>query len=268
MVSLAWQLPARAQQVTAATEADATKLRCAHAYEMSQRLEQDGKLQRAREQALVCAQAACPALLSGDCTRWLSELDGAIASVIIDVRDARGQAVPNAHASVDGVPIDEPLDGRALPFDPGQRQFRVTLPDGRSLQRSLAIVEGKKGQYVRFDVAPALPAAAAPSPSRHPPVLTYGSAALGIMGGVGFVYFGLQGRADEKELEDSCAPRCSSSDIAALERTYLAADIALGVGVVALGALGYLWLTSGDETRAVGASASGQGAALSFRERF
>jgi hypothetical protein len=251
-----------------AADADATKLRCAHAYEMSQRLKQDGKLQQAREQALVCAQTACPALLSGDCTSWLAELDGAIASVIIDVRDARGQAVPEARVSVDGVAADQLLDGRALPLDPGEWHFRVTLPDGRQLERTLVVVEGKKSQYVRFDV-PAPPNAAAPArTSRHAPVLLYGATALGIMGGVGFAYFGLQGRADERELEDSCAPRCSSSDMAALERTYLAADVSLGVGVVALGALGYLLLTNRDEPSRVSASVSSHGAGLSFRERF
>lgn len=234
---------------------------------MSQRLKQDGKLQQAREQALVCAQAACPAVLSGDCTGWLAELDGAIASVIIDVRDAHGQAVPEARLSVDGAPIDQPLGGRALPLDPGEWRFRVTLPDGQQLERALVVVEGKKGQYVRFDVAAPVVAVPARSP-RHAPELIYGATALSIMGGVGFAYFGLQGRADEQELEDTCAPRCSSSDMAALERSYLVADVSLGVGVVALGALGYLWLTSGDRASGVGATVSQRGAGLSFRERF
>lgn len=235
---------------------------------MSQRLKQDGKLQQAREQALACAQAACPALLSGDCAGWLAELDGAIASVIVDVRDARGQAVQQASLSVDGQPLATLLDGRALALDPGQHHFQVTLGDGQKLEKTLLIVEGKKGQYLRFDVAPAPVVAAPARASRHPPVLLYGTMALGVMGGVGFAYFGLQGRADERELEGSCSPGCSSSDMAALERTYLAADISLGVGVLALGAFGYLWLTNRDESSAVAASMTSSGATLSFRERF
>jgi hypothetical protein len=54
-----------------------------------------------------------------------------------------------------------------------------------------------------------------------------------------------------------------------LRRTYVAADVSLGVGVAALGVLSYLWLTSADETHgAVGASASSSGASLQFRRRF
>jgi hypothetical protein len=56
--------------------------------------------------------------------------------------------------------------------------------------------------------------------------------------------------------------------MAALERKYLAADVSLGVGVVALGALGYLLLTNGDQPSRVNASVSSHGAGLSFRERF
>jgi hypothetical protein len=99
-------------------------------------------------------------------------------------------------------------------------------------------------------------------------VLLYGSLALGVMGGVGFAYFGLQGKSDEDELDGSCAPRCPQGDIDALRRTYLAADVSLGIGVVALGALGYLWLTNDAETRSVGVVPTRAGAALGFRERF
>jgi hypothetical protein len=35
-------------------------------------------------------------VLIGDCTNWLAELDAAIASVILEVRDARGQLVTKA----------------------------------------------------------------------------------------------------------------------------------------------------------------------------
>lgn len=236
---------------------------------MSQRLKQDGKLREAREQALICAQQDCPLVLSGDCTAWLGELDGAIASVIVDVRDASGQAVTDARVSVDGADFAANLDGRALPLDPGERRFRVTLPSGEVLARTLTIVEGKKGQYLRFDVAPAPAAPPPPAPRRrHAPALLYGSLALGVMGGVGFAYFGLQGNSDEDELERSCAPACPQGDMNALRRTYLAADVSLGIGVVALGAFGYLWLTNDAETRSVGLVPTQSGAALGFRERF
>jgi hypothetical protein len=265
-------LPAHAgaqEAPTAGAEAtDATKLRCAHAFEMSQRARQDGKLQEARAQALVCAQADCPALLSGDCTTWLAELEGAIASVVVEVRDGHGQAVPSAQVSVDGAPLTQSLDGRALPVDPGERHFAVVLPSGERLERTLVVTEGKKGQYLRFDAAPSV-APPPRVPARRLSPWAYGAAAASVMGGVGFAYFGLQGRAEENRLDDACSPRCPSSDVSALERTYLAADVSLGVGVAAFGVLSYLWLTSGAEPqRAVGATASSAGASLSYRQSF
>jgi len=247
---------------------DATKLRCAHAYEMSQRLRQDGELQSAREQALVCAQTACPGVLSGDCTTWLVELEEAIPSVVVDVRDAHGQAVAQAQVSVDGQAVARSLDGRALPVDPGTRRFRVVLPGRQPLERSLVVTEGKKGQYLRFDLPPE-PSRAADSP--RPAGLSpwaYGAAAAAVMGGVGFGYFGLQGRAEERRLDNTCAPRCPDSDVSALGRTYAAADVSLGVGVVALGVFSYLWLTSADGTSRVGVTAGKSGAALELRRRF
>ncbi len=250
---------------TQAEAPDATKLRCARAYEMSQRLRQDGKLQGAREQALVCAQTACPSVLSGDCATWLVELEEAIPSVVVDVRDARGEAVTEAQVSVDGRAIARAL-GRALAVDPGTRQFRVVLPGRQTLERSLVVTEGKQRQYLRFELS-AEPASAVPTrrPSLSP--WAYGAAAAAVMGGVGFGYFGLQGRAEERRLDD-CAPRCLRSDVSALGRTYAAADVSLGVGVVALGVFSYLWLTSGDETSRVGVMAGPGGAALELHRRF
>jgi hypothetical protein len=250
-----------------------TKLICAHAYEMSQRLRQGGQLQKAREQALICAQTSCPAVLTGDCTNWLGQLDSAIPSVIVDVRDARGQAVTSglSSVSVDEQPLAGLLDGRAVPLDPGQRRFRITLADGRRLERTVIVTEGQKGQVVRFDAAPTPVARAAPRLAGPSSALTAGAATAGLLGGIGFAYFSLQGRADERRLEASCAPRCSESAVGSLQRTYLAADVSLGVSVAALAFLSYSWLTSdGDHaaSKGVGAAVSSHGAALSFRESF
>jgi hypothetical protein len=272
---LLWAAPVWAQApassaadgASAAPATDPTKLRCAQAYEQSQRLRQDGKLRSAREQALVCAQASCPAVLSGDCATWLVELEGAIPSVVVEVRDAQGQALTRAQVSVDGEPLTELLDGRALPLDPGERHFRIALPGGQRLERSVVVTEAKKSQYLRFDVAKAPAALVAPRARGLSP-WAYGAAAAAVMGGVGFGYFGLQGRAEEQRLDDSCAPRCSRSDISALGRTYAAADVSLGVGLAALGVLSYLWLTNPDDTKRAFVSAGPRSAGIELQQRF
>ena len=61
------------------------------------------------------------------------------------------------------------------------------------------------------------------------------------------------------------------ADLAPLERTYLAADVSLGVGAAALGLLGYLWLTHQDEAApaaALGARVTSRGATLSYQRAF
>src|SRR5262249_44588232 len=67
-----------------------------------------------------------------------------------------------------------------------------------------------------------------------------------VLGGVGFLglgvfsYFGLTGLSKEHALEQSCMPRCPPSDIDGVRHRYLAADIALGVGLASLAAA-VLW---------------------------
>ena len=248
---------------------DTRKVSCARAYEMSQRLRQEGRLKQAKEQALICAQPACPAVLVGDCTDWMLQLERAVPSVVVEVRDASGRAISDVSVSVDGQALTSALDGRALTLDPGQRLFKVTLPGGRSLARTVIVTEGQQGQRVSF----ALP----PQPGEPIQVrkrsglspLVYATGALGVLGVSGFAYFGLSGKGDERTLERRCAPRCTDSELAPLRQRYLAADISLGVGVAALSLFGYLWLThEEDPSTGLHAVVSPQGASLGLRERF
>lgn len=65
--------------------------------------------------------------------------------------------------------------------------------------------------------------------------------------GVGtFAAFGLQGKADERELT-RCAPRCNDEDVDRMVRNYAVADVGLAIGVVA-GVVGG-WLVVRELTR-------------------
>lgn len=251
---------------------EATKRRCAQAYEMSQRLRQDGKLKQAREQALICAQPACPAVLVGDCTRWLLELERALPSVVVEVRDAGGRVLSEVSVSVDGQPLTSSLDGRALTLDPGQRLFKITLADGRTVARTVVVAEGEPRQRIGFSLPPRPEEPLERSDFRKKDQLSpfaYAAGALGVLGVSGFAYFGLSGKGDERALEGRCAPRCTDADLDPLRQRYLAADVSLGVGIVALSLFGYLWLTSEQEPgTGLHAVVSPQGAALGLRERF
>jgi hypothetical protein len=59
-------------------------------------------------------------------------------------------------------------------------------------------------------------------------------AGVGLVGIGLFSYFGLTGLSKEHDLEQSCMPRCSPSDIDGVRTRYHVADISLGIGVAAL----------------------------------
>lgn len=93
--------------------------------------------------------------------------------------------------------------------------------------------------------APESDAAVAPAPEKASPLLAY------IVGGAGLAAIGgsllLVHWAHEDNLRlDQCAPNCSQDSVDHVSNMYLAADITLGVGVVALGTATWLYLSRPD----------------------
>ena len=72
----------------------------------------------------------------------------------------------------------------------------------------------------------------------------------------GFVGFGLATRSLESHLQDTCSPRCTDSQVDAVDRRALFADVSLGVGVAALAVAGTLYFTRPAETETVRLEAS------------
>jgi hypothetical protein len=88
-----------------------------------------------------------------------------------------------------------------------------------------------------------LPAPATPA-RRNP--LSY------VFGGVGLLALGasaiyaIDGRGKQNELEQ-CAPTCAPSDVDAMRKSYLVADVLLGVSLISLGTGSYLFFSRTDE---------------------
>ena len=85
-----------------------------------------------------------------------------------------------------------------------------------------------------------------------------------------FAYFGLSGHAKQNALDD-CRPGCDSSLRAPLKRDYIAADVSLGVGLVALGLAA--WTAIASQSAAPPRAAfdfgmTGQSAFIGYRRRF
>lgn len=218
--------PARAQDELE------TKRACAASYEQTQRLRQDGKLVEAHEQAVLCAQSSCPALLTSDCARWADELDQALPSVVVVARDAAGKDLPGLRVMVDGRELPNQRSGLAITLNPGPHRFRFQAPGRTPIEREEVIVQGRKNQAI--DVVLSEPARlAAAAPQSTPPWL-YVTASTSALGAIGFAYFGLIGRAREHDAQSGCAPRCSDSDLKPMKQAYLAADISLGLAAVGI----------------------------------
>ncbi len=112
----------------------------------------------------------------------------------------------------------------------------------------IVVSEGERSKQIEVWVVPEKPKATpAPPPANEPAqeswrrptaYVLFGVGALGL---AGFGYFGLRGRSQEADLED-CRP-CSDERVSDVSKTYLAADISLGVGLLSLGVGAYLFLT-------------------------
>jgi hypothetical protein len=242
--------------VSPALASDSTR-QCLGAYEAGQRLRQAGDLVTAAGELRVCGGPACPVRMQGDCQRWLDDVERSIPTVIFRVRNEQGVRLANVTLSIDG---DAPrrLDGRALLMNPGEHRVVFQHPGYQSLETPVFVTEGEKlepreivlGSLVHLDPPePLLLSAEAtevsdgtrasqPGHSFSPWPLALG--AIGVVGGAGFVFFGVRAKSGETDLE-RCSPDCSPAHVDDVKRDYLWSNVSLGVGLAGLAAAG-LWL--------------------------
>jgi hypothetical protein len=234
--------------VTFAAHADGdVKQACVDASTEGQSLRDSGKLRQAHDRFVSCASDECPAIVRKYCKEWLADVDRRAPTVIFRVRSAEGQDVADATLTVDGA--RQPLDSSApIVLDAGAHAVHATGPNGEIVDERVVLVEGEQGRVVvlRFPATattgprPARPTDVAPEPvaGGFTPVTTV-ALVVGALGIAGFTYFGLKARSDLDSLRNTCAPFCASSDLSSVKTEALAADIALGVGVVAIGVAAY-----------------------------
>lgn len=225
-----------------ASAARAEKDACITAYEETQTRRKDGKLLDAKREAAICARTECPAMLVKDCVRWLAELEGSIPSVVLDVRRPSGEELTDVHVSVDGVPIADRLDGKAIPLDPGRRAFRFEAEGATPVERVVVVREGEKHRKISVVLHGD---ASSPDGARGARPIPKG---VWIFGGASAValatsaVFAIDGFAKKGDLED-CKPRCAPSDVDAMSASFTVADVMLGAGLMAGAAAVWLYLT-------------------------
>lgn len=248
-------------------QARADAKQCIASNEKGNSLRKEGKLAAARDEFAVCAVETCPQMIREECGRLLTQVNGVIPSLVFAAKDAAGNDTTKVTVEIDGVEVAKSLDGRGIPVDPGEHRVVLKAADGSEKELSIVAREGEKNR--RVDVDFQKPSADEPVPVEEPdappesdqPTKTGPPVAAWILGGVGvvalggFAYFALDGKKKENDLESNCAPNCAQSKVDEMRKSYLFADIALGVSVVSLGAATYLFLSSSSKQPKAGVSA-------------
>ena len=217
-VAVALAIVADAGDAPAADEA------CFQSYTEAQARRRKNELARTKESLRACLAPACPALLRTDCQAWLAEVEAETPSIAIDTDAPPG---PSA-VTVDGRSV---MLRENVVLDPGPHRIRVETARGvREITIELHKGEKKRRVLVSFVEAARPPSTVTTRPvpagfwiASAVSVLALGT--FGVAGGIGL--------QDQSSLEDRCAPRCPPEDSDRVSRTFLVADVALGVSVVA-----------------------------------
>ncbi len=201
---------------------------CGTAYESAQVERRAGKLLDARKAAQVCV-STCPAGVGTDCARWFSELEKEVPSLVVSASDGVTDLL-DFRVLVDGKRIADRLDGRAFEVDPGPHQ--LVLERKNTPQRTLNILvrQGDRGRLVSvvYDRD-------AETRGRSSLVAGWAFGGIALASFVGFGTLAAISSSQKSDLE-GCAPRCEPSRVDEMTRNAAFADVALGVGVVALAA--------------------------------
>jgi hypothetical protein len=232
---------------------------CARAYEQAQRLRKAHALKAARSELLVCSRAECPAWVRSDCVPWLGAVELAMPSIVVEARTAEGQARSDVRLTVDGTPAADRLTSQPISLDPGEHELVLEAEGVARIEQHLTLREGERERRITVTFAPAvapppkadasepLPERPRPEPEAPPelkrpvPPLVYVLGATGIVATAVGGYFQLSGMSKRSDLQ-TCAPRCTEGEVDDARRTLWVGNIALGVGVVSLGAALWMYL--------------------------
>ena len=248
----------------AAAAEDDAKHACFTAHEAAQEHRLRAELQKARTDLLGCASEACPAPVARDCTQWLAEVDAAQPSIVVRARGPGGSETAQVRVSVDGQQIAERLDGRSIDLDPGEHVVRFEMDRAKPVEQTVVLRAGEKNRvlgvaFANDDQHPGAAASGEPRPALAPsvaerpprssiPPLAIGLGILGVAGLGGFGFFAVRARSRETALQASCSPHCADDDVNAVRMGYLAGDVSLGIGLLAIGGATWVWLSQANST--------------------
>jgi hypothetical protein len=257
---------AAAPRASRATEPGKSAEACIAEHEGALRDRKGGAWQRARAGFRSCSDAGCPALVREACERLAVDLEDKIPRLVVRAIDHRGRDVEAATLRVDGERVVDKLDGRAIELDPGRHVVRIDR-GAKHATTTLVMREGDHPRTVTLRL-PGPPAKRKPPADTgyEVPTASWVLGGFGVAGLAAFAVAAALGKAEQDELESTCAPSCSPEAIDAMRSRYLAADISLILGASALVAGGVVAIAAALDDGDVGVSLGPAGAA--FRAAF
>ncbi len=248
--------------------ADVAACVTAHAHGQAER--NAGRLQSARGDFLSCSTSQCPSEIQRECATFLAQVDESMASVVFSAIDAHGNDATQVSVSVDGTLVLTTLTGLSTPLDPGSHAISYTWPDGFEQKQTVVVAQGEKNRRVELRRPPSEPAvpvantlAPASAPVKSRPLAAYVLGGVGVAALGSFAAFAITGKIAERDMA-GCKPFCEQSQADKMRLRYLIADVSLAVGLVSLGAGGYLYFSA---SRAPGSGAL-NGGSLTARGSF
>jgi hypothetical protein len=230
---------------------------CTTSYEGAQELmrpnRSESKLLLARESLRTCLRSNCKSWIVADCSKWLSEVETRIPTVVFSAKTTAGRDLTDVRVTnANGETVAQSLDGHSIEMEPGPHDFVFLGPAGGRVERHALVREGEKAQNVSavFEAAPGevgptgpQPPVLAPRAEKATPTLRYvgyGLAGAGVVGlGLGAV-FGLTAIAKKNDAKCDgngfcdAGPRADALDAARVSTIAFVAGAVLGAGGVAL----------------------------------
>ncbi len=232
--------------VATTARAAPTRAECIAASEDAQLMKIKSQLRAAREKLVVCSDDACPKIVKQDCSNWLDEVDRAMPTIVFGAHDARGRDLTDVRVTMDGTPLADHLDGKAIAIDPGQHTFHFEMEGAPARDEQLVVREGDKNRNVTVTLGEPFAAHIEPPPVQKPtpPVWIeqppppkderHGpSVATWIVGGLGLATLAAAGAVGtialvrRSSLYDSCGSKgtCQPSDV---DQVYTLYDLSYG----------------------------------------
>jgi hypothetical protein len=216
----------------------AAKTACVAAHEEAQSLRAQKKLRLARERFVACAKSECPAVLRKECGDQIEQIESISPSLVFEARDEKGNADASVKVSLDGTVIAERLTGTSVEIEPGEHTVKFERGDGKVIEQKVLVAEGEKNRKVVADYASLVPK---PPPDERPvrveekkvPLVSFIAGGVAVVALGSFAVFALTGKSNEDDLAGKCSPNCSDDEVGSVNRSYLIADVSLGVAAVA-----------------------------------